>query len=234
MENFLINWNKKIRNLGTTSFGNGTIQLQEGHEIWMIRGNGPVEKDFEGINLTVPKPVNQVGYVSTTITLTGGQSGSSGSGGNQSQGPTILLMPKIEIVKEYVTNVTSGFTSIQVNYQNITNNSLSNIEKGNRSCFINETKIVTYADGLMNGLNTNFSTEKLTKNYSILGLPDTLYKFSDGLTSFSIRLDQSGTRTSLSFSNLFPSEISDNLKKNQLNYLIKNSSNNKYINNTFK
>ena len=86
----------------------------------------------------------------------------------------------------------------------------------------------------MRDLNTNFTKEKVTKTYSILGLPNQLYTFADGLTSFSIRLDQSGTRTSVSFSNLFPSKVSDNVKQNQLNYLIKNNSNNKYINNTFK
>jgi len=93
---------------------------------------------------------------------------------------------------------------------------------------------LTYADGLMKDLNRNLPTSKITKNYSVLGLPDQKYTFANGLSSFSIRLDQSGTRSSISFSNLFASNVSDAVKKNQLNYLIKNSSNNKYINNTFK
>jgi len=228
---FLKIWSKKVRKIELPLFEG--INLSDGDELWMLPSNvGQGDTiDYKNISFALPPENNPQGTKReyTVTTVSGG-----GGGGSNSQGGTTLIMPKIEIIKSYPSQDNGSFTSIEVNYQNITNNNLSNIVRGTRSCYIDQGKIVGYANDLMRDLNTNFTTEKITKTYSILGLPDQLYTFADGLTSFSIRLDQSGTRTSVSFSNLFPSKVSDNVKQNQLNYLIKNNSNNKYINNTFK
>lgn len=219
---FLEKWSTRIRKIDNLPLG--AFELDEGDEVWMIPG-GTFPRDYGDIGVNFPS-VTTKSYQRSRL--------DGGGGGNYSQGPTILLMPKIEIVSCYENKDNSNFTSVRVNYQNITNNSLSNIVRGNRSCFIDESRVKSYQDGLMNSVNQNLSIPKITKNYSILGLPNKLYKFKDGLVSFSIRLDQSGTRSSLSFSNLPPSITSDSVKKNQLNYLVKNPSNRSYINNTFK
>ena len=230
VDKFLKIWSKKVRKIELPLFEG--INLSDGDELWMLPApgvNGSI--NYENISFALPPENNPQGtrrqYTATTI-------GGGGGGGSNSQGGTTLIIPKIEIIKSYPSQGDGSFTSIEVNYQNITNNNLSNIIRGTRSCYIDQGKIINYANVLMKDLNTNFTKEKITKTYSILGLPNQLYTFADGLTSFSIRLDQSGTRTSVSFSNLFPSKVSDNVKQNQLNYLIKNNSNNKYINNTFK
>ena len=227
VEAFLQEWSKKMRKIDIPA--GGQITIQEGDEIWMMPQIPKGVLTYKGINFNMPPENNDFG---TKRKYTRAEA--DGGGGSNSQGSTTLIMPKIEIIKLNSSANNNQFTSVQVNYQNITNNNLSNIIRGTQSCYIDEGKIINYALSIIGNLNTSFPVEKVTKNYSILGLPDQRYTFADGLTSFSIRLDQSGTRTSLSFSNLIPSEVSDTIKKNQLNYLIKNNSNNKYINNTFK
>jgi len=227
VEEFLQEWSKKMRKIDIPA--GGQITIKEGDEVWMMPQFPKGAITYNGIKFDMPPENNDLG---TKRKYTRAEA--DGGGGSNSQGSTTLIMPKIEIIKLNSSANNNQFTSVQVNYQNITNNNLSNIIRGTQSCYIDEGKIINYALSIIGNLNTSFPVEKVTKNYSILGLPDQRYTFADGLTSFSIRLDQSGTRTSLSFSNLIPSEVSDTIKKNQLNYLIKNNSNNKYINNTFK
>lgn len=157
------------------------------------------------------------------------------TGNNFTPGPIITLIPKLEIVNaNSQIRPNEDYVSIEVNHQNITDNNLSRITKGNYSCYVDKGKIYEYGNSIIKNLNTSFPLKKITKTYSILGLPDRNFSFKDGLTSFSLRLDQSGTRTSLSFSNLLPVQASENVRKNELNYLTKSQSNVNYINNTFK
>lgn len=157
------------------------------------------------------------------------------TGNNFTPGPIITLIPKLEIVNaNSQIRPNEDYVSIEVNHQNITDNNLSRITKGNYSCYVDKGKIYEYGNSIIKNLNTSLPLKKITKTYSILGLPDSNFSFKDGLTSFSLRLDQSGTRTSLSFSNLLQVQVSDNVKKNELNYLTKSQSNVNYINNTFK
>lgn len=157
------------------------------------------------------------------------------TGNKFTPGPIITLIPKLEIVNaNSQIRPNEDYVSIEVNHQNITDNNLSRITKGNYSCYVDKGKIYEYGNSIIKNLNTSFPLKKITKTYSILGLPDNKFSFKDGLTSFSLRLDQSGTRASLSFSNLLSVQVSENVKRNELNYLTKNQSNVNYINNTFK
>jgi hypothetical protein len=157
------------------------------------------------------------------------------TGNNFTPGPIISLIPKLEIVNANAQiRPNEDYVAVEVNHQNITDNNLSRITKGISSCYVDKGNIYEYGNSIIKNLNTSLPLKKITKTYSILGLPDTNFSFKDGLTSFSLRLDQSGTRTSLSFSNMLPVQISDTAKKNELNYLTKNQANVNYINNTFK
>ncbi len=157
------------------------------------------------------------------------------TGNKFTPGPILSLVPKLEIVNANAQiRPNEDYVAVEVNHQNITDNNLSRITKGISSCYVDKGKIYEYGNSIIKNLNTSLSLKKITKTYSILGLPDKKYTFSDGLTSFSLRLDPSGTKTSLSFSNMLPVQISDTAKKNELNYLTKNQANVNYINNTFK
>lgn len=145
------------------------------------------------------------------------------------------IIPKLEIiVTDYRFSNDDDCVSYNLNSQNITDNNLSRLERSSFNCYIDKSKIYTYADSILSDLNQNDPKIKITKNYTILGLPNTKFTPNDGLTSFSVRLDQSGTRTSLSFSNMFPVGESPNFKEQKLRNLLKDQSSKSYTNNSFK
>jgi hypothetical protein len=149
-----------------------------------------------------------------------------------------VLVPKLEILIAD-SNVSpqsayDEFVSFNVNPIDITDNDISKFVRTSKGCVIDSAAVFTYADSIMSNLNINQMKAKRTISYSVLGLPSVSYTPLDGLTSFSVRLDQSGTKTSLSFSDVLPVSISDNLKKNQINYLIKSQSKKSYINKIIK
>ena len=143
---------------------------------------------------------------------------------------TKIIIPKIELVFATQGEQNNKYVSVRANNKDITNGDLSNIERNNNRCYIDEAKIKTYADKILFNLNTNLQQEKETVTYSIFGLPSSLLGPEDGLISFSIRLDQSGTRTNLTFSNSFPIKTSDNVKNHQLNTILRSNTDKSYIN----
>jgi hypothetical protein len=135
-----------------------------------------------------------------------------------------IIVPKYEVVIANSDNTPSNtdeFVAFNVSPIDISDNDLSKYVRTNGRCKIEDSKVFTYADAIMGNLVENQRKFKKTISYSILGLPNVTYTPVQGLTSFSIRLDQSGTRTSVTFSDIPPVPISDNLKKNQIKYLIK-------------
>jgi hypothetical protein len=140
------------------------------------------------------------------------------------------IIPKLEMVFATQGENSDKYVSVKMNNKDITNGDLSTIQRNDNRCYIDEAKIKTYADKILSNLNINLQQEKETRNYSIFGLPNSLLGPEDGLVSFSIRLDQSGTRTSLSFSNSFPINTSDNIKSYQLNNLLRSNPGKSYIN----
>jgi hypothetical protein len=140
------------------------------------------------------------------------------------------IIPKLELVFATQGNQNDKYVSIRANTKDITNGDISNLERNDNRCYIDEAKIKTYADKILFNLNTNLQEEKETKTYSIFGLPNSLLGPEDGLVSFSIRLDQSGTRTNLTFSNSFPVNSSDSVKTHQLNNALRSNPGKSYIN----
>lgn len=150
-------------------------------------------------------------------------------------GPLKTIIPKLEIiVTDAEINLNDDYcVSYNVNSQNITDNNLSRLERIGFNCYVDKAKVYTYADSILADINQNTPKIKITKNYTILGLPKTKFTPEDGLTSFSIRLDQGGTRTSLSFSNMFPVGESPNFKEQKLRNILKEQSNKSFANNIF-
>jgi hypothetical protein len=144
----------------------------------------------------------------------------------KSGGSLKTIIPKLEII---VTDAEKNLNdddcvSYNVNSQNITDNNLSRLERIGFNCYIDKAKVYSYANSILSDINQNNPKIKITKNYTILGLPKTKFTPEHGLTSFSIRLDQGGTRTSLSFSNMFPVGQSPNFKEQKLRNLLKEQS----------
>jgi hypothetical protein len=100
------------------------------------------------------------------------------------------IIPKLELVFDTQGTQNNKYVSVRANNKDITNGDLSNIQRNNNRCYIDEAKIKTYADKILFNLNTNLQEEKETVTYSIFGLPNSLLGPKDGLISFSIRLDQ--------------------------------------------
>lgn len=153
----------------------------------------------------------------------------------RSMGSLKTIIPKLEII---VTDAENNLNdddcvSYNVNSQNITDNNLSRLERIGFNCYIDKAKVYTYARSILSDINQNNPKIKITKNYTILGLPKTKFTPEDGLTSFSIRLDQGGTRTSLTFSNMFPVGQSSNFKEQKLRNLLKEQSGKSFSNNNF-
>jgi hypothetical protein len=136
------------------------------------------------------------------------------------------IIPKLEIIVSDAENNLNDddCVSYNVNSQNITDNNLSRLERVGFNCYIDKAKVYSYAKSILSDINQNNPKIKITKNYTILGLPKTKFTPEDGLTSFSIRLDQGGTRTSLSFSNMFPVGQSSTFKEQKLRNLLKEQS----------
>ena len=155
------------------------------------------------------------------------------SGTTFKAGPLKTVIPKLEIIVSDAGNNLNDdhCVSYNVNSQNITDNNLSRLKRTGFNCHIDTAKVYTYARSILSDINQNTPKIKITKNYTILGLPKTKFTPEDGLTSFSIRLDQGGTRTSLSFSNMFPVGQSSNFKEQNLRNLLKEQSNKSYANN---
>lgn len=176
--------------------------------------------------LKISMPVMDYGYLVKTKRQT-----------TSVKGDTVkTIIPKLEIIVSDAALTTDDKYSVScnVNVQNITDNNLSRIKRNNFNCYIDRAEIYTYADNILRDLNTNTPEIKITRNYTILGLPSTKFTPAHGLTSFSIRLDQGGTRTSLSFSNMFPVGKSETFKEQKLRNLLKDQSNKSYTNNNFK
>jgi hypothetical protein len=140
------------------------------------------------------------------------------------------IIPKLELVFATQGTQNNKYVSVRANNKDITNGDLSNIQRNNNRCYIDEAKIKTYADKILFNLNTNLQEEKETVTYSIFGLPNSLLGPKDGLISFSIRLEQSGTRTNLTFSNSFPINTSDNVKNHELKNITRSNPNQSYTN----
>jgi hypothetical protein len=157
------------------------------------------------------------------------------SGTTFKAGPLRTIIPKLEIIVTDDNNNSNDdhCVSYNVNSQNITDNNLSRLKRTGFNCHIDKAKVYTYAKSILADINQNIPKIKITKNYTILGLPKTKFTPEDGLTSFSIRLDQGGTRTSLSFSNMFPVGESSNFKEQKLRNLLKEQSNKSFANNIF-
>jgi hypothetical protein len=149
-----------------------------------------------------------------------------------------IIVPKYEIIIADSNTITSDpldeFVSFNINPIDITDNDISKIIRTNKGCVVDSAAVITYGNNIMSNLSVYQTKPKKSISYNILGLPTTKYTPLDGLTSFSVRLDQSGTKTSLSFSDVLPIPISDNLKKSQINYLLKSQSKKSFINKIIK
>lgn len=156
---------------------------------------------------------------------------------NQSQytvGPIKAIIPKFEavITEDSQSQNVGNYMAVDVNYQDITDADLSKLNNLGGRCFIDKNKVYTYARSILNDISNNITQERKTINYTLIGLPESKITPKDGLTSFSVRMDSAGTRTTLSFSNSFPENFSDTFKKSELTYLLKNQANKNYRSNS--
>lgn len=151
---------------------------------------------------------------------------------NYSTGPIKAIIPKLEVIvteNNLVSN--SNYIGVNVNYQNITDADINKLSRDNYHCYVDKDKVITYAEAIINDLSNDLPLIKKNVDYTILGLPYYEITPSDGLVSFSVKLDSGGTRTSLSFSNIFPENKSDSVKRHEINYLIKHKPVSNYLNN---
>jgi hypothetical protein len=147
--------------------------------------------------------------------------------------PLKAIIPKLEmIIMGENSNVNDkNYISCNVNYKDITDNDLSKQTQIGNRCFVDRSKVYSYGSQIIKDLSNNDIAIKETKTYTILGIPDSNFSPEDGLSSFSLRLDSSGTKTLLNFSNTLPKGKSENVIKKQLDYLLKKQFNKSYINN---
>lgn len=142
------------------------------------------------------------------------------------------LIPKLEsiIIKN---NPPEDFLSTSLNYIPFTNNNLGNLRPvGSSACKIDEATVIQYGKSILNNFTQSTMEKTKTISYSLFGIPAITSWFTakDGLISFSIKMDSSGTRTSVSFSSRPPSPKSLELKKNEIKYLLAKQSIGNFIN----
>jgi hypothetical protein len=148
-------------------------------------------------------------------------------------GPLRAIIPKLEYIVTEEDNISSdNCVSVSVNFQNITDNALAKLSYEDGRCFVDSTKVFPYMQGIINDLSNNEPFIKKTISYTVLGIPSVEFTPEQGLVNFSVKMDSGGTRTNLTFSNSLPENPSDNIKRHELNYLIKNQSVKTYINNS--
>jgi hypothetical protein len=153
---------------------------------------------------------------------------------NYSTGPIRAIIPKLEVIVTEDNLVgNTNYVGVNVNYQNITEPTLGNLSRDNYRCYIDKDKIFTYADSIINDLSNDLPLIRKTINYTILGIPYYKITMREGLTNFSVSMDSGGTRTNLTFSNIFPTNKTDTVKRNELNYLLKHRPIRTYLNNTY-
>jgi hypothetical protein len=149
-------------------------------------------------------------------------------------GPYYAIIPKFEaVITGNNTYSENDYVGVNVNYLNITDADLSRLKFSNGKCYIGETEVFTYAQSILSDLSVDVPKQRKTISYSIFGIPQSVMEFfnpSNGLSSFSVRMDSSGTKTSLVFSNLLPVERSTSVKRHELNYLFNNQSVKTFIN----
>jgi hypothetical protein len=148
-------------------------------------------------------------------------------------GPIRAIIPKFEAVITEDNKVgNDDYVAVEVNYQNITDTDIGKLKVLDGKCFIDKSKVFTYGQEIIKDISNDIPLLRETISYTILGLPSQPITPEQGLTSFSVKMDSGGTRTNLTFSNIFPENKSDSVRRNELIYLLKNQSIKNYINNT--
>jgi hypothetical protein len=147
--------------------------------------------------------------------------------------PLKAIIPKLEMIIIGDNNNINdkNYIASNITYKDITDNDLSKQTQIGNRCFVDRSKVFSYGNEIIKDLYNNSPQVKESKTYTILGVPDSNFSPEDGLSSFSIRLDSSGTKTLLNFSNTLPKMKSENVIKKQLDYLLKKQFNKSYINN---
>ena len=147
--------------------------------------------------------------------------------------PVKAIIPKLEMIIIGASDSINdkNYIASNITYKDITDNYLSKQTQIGNRCFVDRSKVFSYGNEIIKDLYNSSPKVKETKTYTILGVPDSNFSPEDGLSSFSIRLDSSGTKTLLNFSNTLPKMKSENVIKKQLEYLLKKQINRSYINN---
>jgi hypothetical protein len=147
--------------------------------------------------------------------------------------PVKAIIPKLEMIIIGANDDINdkNYIASSITYKDITDNDLSKQTQIGNRCFVDRSKVFSYGNEIIKDLYNSSPKVKETKTYTILGVPDSNFSPEDGLLSFSIRLDSSGTKTLLNFSNTLPKMKSENVIKKQLDYLLKKQINRSYINN---
>lgn len=143
------------------------------------------------------------------------------------------VIPKLEVVLFGDEDKKQNYLRTTVNYIPITDVNLGNLvaNQAAKKCYLDENKIKIYGQSILKNFTVEDQpSELITISYSLFGIPSVPLTPKDGLVSFSIKMDSSGTRTNLSFSNKPPLNKSIEYKKNELKYLLNNQSTKSYTN----
>lgn len=123
-----------------------------------------------------------------------------------------VILPKLEYVLGNVKAQSSKSVGLSINYRDATQNILSAIQRlEDGSCGYDEARILQ----LLQNFNSRFFSHndfvKITKSYTLSGLPTRNVSVKDGLESFQIRVGSAGCTTDISFSNLPKTPKADEL-----------------------
>lgn len=141
---------------------------------------------------------------------------------------TQKTLPKIEKVYLDIPTVNlDKSTSLDVNYIDVTSNLDSYL---GASCTRNSGAIDSYMQSYITGIKTANSVENKTVRYSLAGIPVSAFTIRDGVSSFTISVNDNGSNSEISFSNLPPApKTEDLIFKNNLESLMNGFKNKKML-----
>lgn len=116
--------------------------------------------------------------------------------------------------------------STEIVFRDLSTYTSSVIESAGGTCGYSSTLIKSLMNEYKSSTARRSQVEALTKSYELQGVPTRAISLSDGLSSFSIRINDNGISSSITFSNLPKSFVSqeakyEEVKRNQLRRLAK-------------
>lgn len=225
---FLIPASKGIDISFSISTRTHPIERQSAREPYGFGGYGSTDK----IEISLKIPKNNLEKIGVYLPVSSNYSVVLEPSGNKVSFTYGSIIPKLETIIFGRNNRPRKYLSTSLNYIPITDSNLSNLQRDNSSkmCYLDKNKVIQYGQSIVSNFNINDPEELKTISYSLFGIPSVVFTPQDGLNSFSIRMDSSGTRTSLSFSNRPPAPQSIEFKRNELKYLLNKQSLKTFIN----